>query len=91
MFVSLTCKNDIAVQFFFFCCRKVSALKVKNLFYVCFYDKADRTAVKYTSGLSLKRQERKVVVNALNYIKAKNHDESASLLVSGTATAADRS
>lgn len=88
MFVPLTCKNDNAVQFIY--CGQVSALSVRNLFYVCFYDKADRAVVKYTSELSLKRQERKIVVRLLNYIKAKIHDKSASLLVNETAAATDR-
>jgi hypothetical protein len=56
---------------------------------VCFYDKADAAAVKYTSGLSLKTKEREIVVSVFNYIKARNHDKSVSLLVNETATATD--
>jgi hypothetical protein len=58
---------------------------------VClFCEKADAPAVKYTSGLSLKRQERKIVVNVFNYIKAKNRGKSVSLLVNETAAATDK-
>jgi hypothetical protein len=57
---------------------------------VSFCEKAGAQTVKYTSGLSLKRQERKIVVHVFNYIKAKNPGKSVSLLVNEAATATDK-
>jgi hypothetical protein len=47
---------------------------------------ADVPAVKRKSGQSLKRQERQIVVNVFNYIKAKNPDKSVRWLAAETAT-----
>jgi hypothetical protein len=57
---------------------------------LCFCEKAYAPAVNYKSGLSLKRQEKQIVVNVFNYKKAKNHDKSVTLLVTETATDADK-
>jgi hypothetical protein len=48
---------------------------------------ADVPTVKRKSGQSLEMQERQIAVNVLNYIKAKNPDESVCWLAAETATA----
>jgi hypothetical protein len=52
---------------------------------------ADVPTVKRKSEQSLKRQERHIVVNVFNYIKAKNPDMSVGWLAAETATATDTS
>jgi hypothetical protein len=48
---------------------------------------ANVPTVKRKSGQSLQRQERQIVVDVFNYIKAKNPDKSVRWLAAETATA----